>query len=257
MTTTVTLDVFSGRPNPTRQLTEQEEAQLNERLRSLTTMTDQRPSGSIGGLGYRGFTISRHDPPFIGPAPIHIHESIIDRGVGAPNLVDNTGIEQFLLEMFRADVQPEVHGHVSSRITTIHFLGAGEPLACPACVAADTPLYQPENWNWQPRQDWNNCYNYANNNATNTFAQPGRAHGIVLPKKYHCPEVQHAAEADGLVQVPNFSTTRPPNGGWYVALVVWPPGEDFHWYRQDGGLPGGAGVGCWSHKPGKKHCREL
>ena len=221
MTITVTLDVYSGRPNPTRQLTEQEEAQLNDRLRSLTTMTDQRPSGTIGGLGYRGFTISRHDPAFMAPARIHIHELIIDRGVGAPNLVDNAGIERFLLEIFRAEVPPGVHEHASSRITTIaRFRGAGEPLACPPCKAADAPAYRPGDWNWEPREQWNNCYNYANNNATNTFAQPGRAHGIPLPKRYRCADVQHGAEADGLQQTSSFSYQLAPGSGWFVALVV-------------------------------------
>jgi hypothetical protein len=34
--------------------------------------------------------------------------------------------------------------------------------------------FQPENWNYAPVQRQNNCYNYATNIQTNTFAQPGK-----------------------------------------------------------------------------------
>jgi len=33
--------------------------------------------------------------------------------------------------------------------------------------------FNPGNWNYQPVQRRNNCYNYATNIQTNTFAQPG------------------------------------------------------------------------------------
>jgi hypothetical protein len=97
------------------------------------------------------------------------------------------------------------------------------------------------------RPKLNNCYNYANDHITNTFAQPGRAHGKMY-KALTCAAVNAAAIADGLVNSPNFNRPLGPGKGWYVALVIW-PGVDYHWYRQDN-------VGCWSHKPGSTAARN-
>jgi hypothetical protein len=63
-----------------------------------------------------------------------------------------------------------------------------------------------------------------------------------------CPNVQTAAQADGLVPVANFTNPLTAGHGWYVALVIW-PNVDYHWYRQDKN-------GCWSHKPGSTAARN-
>ncbi|HSL70350.1 MAG TPA: hypothetical protein VK864_08920, partial [Longimicrobiales bacterium] len=43
------------------------------------------------------------------------------------------------------------------------------------------PKYEPGIWNSNYNtQISNNCYNYGCDLQTNTFAQPGRAHGILL-----------------------------------------------------------------------------
>ena len=178
MATVVTLDVFSGRPNPTLQLSDAAETELTKRLGSLSNPTDQRPSGSIGGLGYRGFSIAKHDPTFVTQGHIHVHEAIIDREVGAANLVDDASIEKFLLDEFRAAIPPAVQDHVLASLSGAEgFLGGIERLKCPPCHAVDAPVYNPGAWNIPAVQPYNNCYNYANDHATNTFAQPGRAHG--------------------------------------------------------------------------------
>ncbi len=93
----------------------------------------------------------------------------------------------------------------------------------------------------------NNCYNYANDQATDTFAQPGRATGHMYTA-LNCPSVRAGATSDGLHACPNFAGTLGPGHGWYVALVIW-PNVDYHWYRQDK-------VGCWSHKPGGTKARN-
>ena len=97
-------------------------------------------------------------------------------------------------------------------------------------------------------QPYNNCYNYANNQITNTFAQPGRAHGKPITS-LSCGGVQPSAQADDLKPAPGFSKPLSPGQGWYVAMVIW-PGVDYHWYRQDD-------VGCWSHKPGWTAVRNV
>ena len=102
----------------------------------------------------------------------------------------------------------------------------------------------------------NNCYHFATNMAANVsnqsieegfrgFAQPGRAHNIILRhvsnEKHNgtinCDLVKSLAEKDGLTFVTNKKfeehKDRPTDKCHYVALVVqegttkW----DYHWYR--------------------------
>src|SRR5579863_3126999 len=96
MGTIITLDVFSGRPNPVWQLTEQQDSELGEKLSSAGTPTAQRPSGVFGGLGYRGFVISRSVDDPRGPMRFTVHEGILDHGFGVPNQIDNIGLESWL-----------------------------------------------------------------------------------------------------------------------------------------------------------------
>ncbi len=97
-------------------------------------------------------------------------------------------------------------------------------------------------------QDNNNCYNYACNKPTGTFAQPGDASGKPIVGPLSCKSVTAAATSDGLA--PQDCAKACPAGSYKVALVVDPIGfkadklnPDFHWYRQDDN-------GNWSHKPG-------
>lgn len=250
MTSRVTLNVFSGRPSPSWLLSENDDAQLTERLASLQAFTEKRPSGIFGGLGYRGFSISREPDHALGPMALTVHEGIADRQTAGPNMVETTGMEDWLAEQAAAHVSPEVMTYVreaiARRVPLVHQM-APKGAACPPCKAADAPAYNPGMWNVPNVQPYNNCYNYANNQITNTFAQPGRATGHPYTA-LTCASVQPAAQSDGLVSCPNFSGTLGPGQGWYVALVVW-PNSDFHWYRQDD-------VGCWSHKPGSTPVRN-
>jgi hypothetical protein len=79
-----------------------------------------------------------------------------------------------------------------------------------------------------------NCYNYAHDRITNTFAQLGRATGHQATIMA-CANVTAGATSDGLHSVPNFGGTLTKEQD--VALVVWPT-VDYYWYRQDN-------VGCW------------
>ena len=102
------------------------------------------------------------------------------------------------------------------------------------------PKYEPEWWNVAMRQPFNNCYNYASNYRTDTFAQPGKA-ASAMYGAINCNEVKAGAIADELIDSPN-SNNKCPSEGHLVALVIW-PGVDFHWYRKDN-------TKKWSHKPG-------
>lgn len=99
----------------------------------------------------------------------------------------------------------------------------------------------------------NNCYNYGNDVATNSFAQPGRGSGVCshhtrpcVPNT--CADVRRGAESDGLVWVGTDLPTSLPSVGHYVSLHIWPK-SNFHWIRMDANL-------TWSHKPGGSPVRN-
>ena len=103
------------------------------------------------------------------------------------------------------------------------------------------PPYNPEKWNdYGPIMSSNNCYNYANDEITMTFAQPGKASGC-YPWSLNCTNVYAAAECDGLVGI--TSITDPCPGDMHRVYLVTRPNWDYHWYREDTD-------GMWSHKPG-------
>jgi hypothetical protein len=252
MPSIVTLHVYSGRPNPTWLLDTGAEDKFTERLSAASKFTNTRPSGLIGGLGYRGFSVSRVADNAAIQSSVFVHEGILDQAAVAPNIADQTNMESWLLETAGSAVDDELREYVRSQISSPQTLSLdafnAASAGCPANQAADAPAYNPGMWNVPTVQPFNNCYNYANNNATNTFAQPGRATGHGT-STMACSHVTPAAQSDGLKMVPNFSAPLKPGQGWYVALVVW-PNRDYHWYRQDN-------VGCWSHKPGSTPVRNV
>ena len=110
-------------------------------------------------------------------------------------------------------------------------------------------IFNPSNWNYRAVQRRNNCYNYATNIVTNTFAQPGRGSGQKL-SAFTAENVYSACLRDGLVPIMERSPRRLPSSGRYclIALVIW-PGEDFHFLRMDIN-------GFWSQKNGKGPARN-
>lgn len=134
---------------------------------------------------------------------------------------------------------------VGEKITATQSLGTcTSPLSTPVEVkVSGAPPYEPSYWNDPSFVRCNNCYNYGCNIRTDTFAQPGYAHGVSYSTD--CLSVGNAAKADGLADL----VSEKGCGGCThkVALVIAPggnPGEiwDYHWYRLDD-------TGRWSHKP--------
>jgi hypothetical protein len=138
-------------------------------------------------------------------------------------------------------------------------------------TSGSEPRYEPFKWNgprsfsspattveldYVTTQLRNNCYNYACNKRTDTFALPGRSQpGWTMPA-FTCPAVTAAAVTDGLQPVD--CAVACAQGSYKKALVVDSiddplfPGDDrdFHWYRQDAD-------GLWSHKPGPGKATNL
>jgi hypothetical protein len=136
-------------------------------------------------------------------------------------------------------------GTVSSAIAGELELECCEPRVC----SFEWTNFNPSYWNASEHVRLNNnCYNYASNKRTDTFAQPGRATGHMY-SDLTCQAVTAGALSDGLRPrgecVPDCERPR-----WYIALVIAPgPGfRDFHWYRE-------AAEGFWGHKPGGTEAR--
>jgi hypothetical protein len=111
------------------------------------------------------------------------------------------------------------------------------------------PPYQPAAWNDANGVQYNNnCYNYACDTITGTYAQPGRGTGNMY-NNIDCADVGAGAQSDGLVPTDCDGGCGCSDCWHQVALVIW-PGVDFHWYRRDRD-------GRWSHKPGGTQATNL
>jgi hypothetical protein len=247
----ITLHVFSGRPDPMFLLSDAQAEELKERLdRTESLLTLSRPAGVDGRLGYRGFSIEQLGPS-VTARSLYVHSGVVDRGSHQLGTTDeNSAIESLLIDFAEPHIDSDVLQHVRQELANPRppIVTPLVEAECPQCRASDAPTYNPSLWNVPTTQPYNNCYNYANEHITNTFAQPGRAHGKPAAA-WQCPNVSAAAQADGLRITPNFIGQLNPGQGWHVALVVW-PNQDYHWYRQDT-------VGCWSHKPGQTAARNI
>jgi hypothetical protein len=214
-----------------------------------------------GVLGYRGFIIEANSDEQAASAKLPdsfrvgglVHQSFVAaQGVVLPLLSsqesDQTAL--WLLTTAKGVVEDEVLRYVESvikqRVSGFEVqeqeANAEEPeLPRAFCLIRDTP-YNPGFWNRPFVQPYNNCYNYAMNWRSDTFAQPGRISGH--PNNVmQCANVAAAANFDGCV-------TNCASGRSYkiVALVVW-PGIDYHWYRLHSN-------GFWGHKPGSTPARN-
>jgi uncharacterized repeat protein (TIGR03803 family) len=113
---------------------------------------------------------------------------------------------------------------------------------CAVVYECSTPSYEPDYWHVNPIGACNNCYNYANNVRTDTYAQPGYASGTWCTNSdAYClsaATVYQYALNDGLL--PSSKDAACPNGMTKVALFIW-PSFDYHWYRQDAN-------GLWTQK---------
>lgn len=247
----VTLNVFSGRENPSFDLSAKDAKAFLERTASKTILT---ASDYEAPLGYRGFHIETDSDerlPEGVPSSFFIDGKLrsgtMEFGHRHPLLTaDESGdAAQWLLSKAGKAVPEEVAAYVIDAVKG-KFDSADEmvvqsdedkalqSLALPkACTIANT-AYNPNFWNVQPTLANNNCYNYAMNYRSNTFAQPGRISGHMYTA-LNCSNVGNAATFDGC-------KTTCSGSNKLVALVIW-PNVDYHWYRRHS-------EGFWGHKPG-------
>ena len=240
MSVTVTMHVYSGRPDPSWELTKAQADELADKIARIDKTTLMKPPGMVGGLGYRGFSINSVREPDFDPE-IYLHSGIVDLDRFAENrIMDDSGLEKWLMETGGRNVEDDLKTYVNGELTT-NFRTTPVPLGGAQMFAAGPPPFNPGKWNNDSNiRRRNNCYNYANDKITNTFAQPGRGSGQIL-SALTCSNVGAASERDGQISVSSASST--PAQGQFIALVIW-PGRDYHWYRLDNNAK-------WSHKPGQ------
>ena len=253
----VTINIFSGRANPTWLVHGDEAEAVLRRIASTPGMISPVPAEPR--LGYRSTEISllsdeaagRYGLPqrFRIAAPgaadlsggIEMAQRLILGPPGRLAAGADGGMPQFLADQVAQVAAPPPH-HVSSADAGSAGLapGAGEAPA-KGCIVEST-TFNPNFWNNPQHQLQNNCYAYACNQATNTWPQhPGRASGHEYTA-YTPQNVSAAAKSDGAHDVDVcFPDSEKPR--WLVALVIW-PGKDFHWYRH-------SSEGFWGHKMGQ------
>lgn len=243
MSVIVTIDMYSGRENPTWELSDTEAEKLRDLLKTEHLPTQMKSPASAGRLGYRGIqisSVSAAEPPSI----VRVFDGVLEtNAVDAQNFIDsNSEIEEFLIGtagiQLNGDevtyIQEEIQKNVKGGSTnTTHDMSL-----------FSVPPYNPSKWNNDPNiRRNNNCYNYANDKITNTFAQPGRGSGQQGPYPPSCAVTGAVAQRDGQAPISNPDLT--PAQGHIIPLVVstTPGFLDYPWYRRDSDTK-------WSHKPG-------
>ncbi|MFD7018631.1 hypothetical protein [Streptomyces sp. NPDC059161] len=267
----ITADVYSGRPNPVADITNGGEARsaLRELTRDRSLFADSRPSEPLTrGLGLRGFWLETFDDELardfdvesrlylpVGPqAPVGRTAEVAERLITiadwsrAPDTFAGTTLP--IDESFREFLLTELasSGQISVEDQVGPAGGAHEERGAVTCQI-ELGAFNPGFWNNDPTvKSSNNCYNYASNWRTNTFAQPGRGCGSMYTQ-ITCDEVTRASLCDGMHhRFDCFPDSEKPR--FLVALVVIPGGGDFHWYRKHK-------EGFWGHKPGGTEARNV
>lgn len=243
----IEVDAFSGRSNWSKTFGDREARGLLRDLRPVSRVEHAPLVEEPSYLGYRGLILRQ-----IGgrvrdlPQRLRLRQGILT-GVGLDHHLEDVEFEARMLQQMIEEVAQQEHDVVE--FLQSEFDRARNLVDWPwrrwvpppwfnPCACA--PQYEPLWWNDPSRQPLNNCYNYASNYRTDTFAQPGLAAGAEYAS-LACSNVLTAAEADDLLDAPGADNRCPPYGR-LVALVI-APGVDFHWYRK-------GPDGLWSHKPG-------
>ena len=268
----IQVDIFSGRPNPEWIITD---AEVTKEL--LDAVAGERGVAARPGTGYLGLGFREIRITNLGDDPVRrrgVPRDFALASVAAENfrasgelamrvvatmerfegvelvahsLTPLTGdLRELILERLRRyladppDISIFKWPPYNPLRTTIH------DERCKQCEY-EVSQFNPGFWNTPAVQPHNNCYNYARNWRTDTFAQPGRAHGAGT-STMACGTVTTAAMADGLVKRCHCL----PISEWprrLMALVI-DPGWDYHWYRHQRG-------GFWGHKPGGTAARNI
>ncbi|QDQ09198.1 hypothetical protein [Streptomyces spectabilis] len=275
----ITADIFSGRPDPVSDITDENEVQalLREVDSNRSLFVGEAPAK--GGLGVRGFWLEPLNDELgsdFGTEPrlylpvgaqarggraAEIGERLVtlmERGEPAASGEAAEPMDASLREFVIPQLSTPARVTVTDQSTSTESgsqadQGSAEgpaEVSTKATCTIELGAFNPGFWNNDSTVRLNNnCYNYASNWRTNTFAQPGRGCGNMY-KAITCAEVTRASLCDGMHhRFDCFPDTEKPR--YLVALVIAPgPGFiDFHWFRKQN-------EGFWGHKPGGTAARN-
>lgn len=262
----VTLDLFSGRPNPSWILEEAEAQSILKEVNNNRGIVAEVGSG-YQGLGYRGITlellsddVNETDLPttFQIANGASLYESkgleVAERLITGMSNSDLRVSELGSFFDFDETLRRQLLDHLGTfpRLDSQGELDASgavneEEAIAQAICYIERGAFNPNFWNDPAHIRRNNCYNYAANRRTDTFAQPGRATGI-YPYPMDCASVTAAALSDGAHKryhcLPDTEKPR------YLIAMVVAPGVDYHWYRSHK-------EGFWGHKPGGTSAKNV
>ncbi|MGZ4958009.1 MAG: hypothetical protein ACXV7J_02045 [Methylomonas sp.] len=268
----ITADLFSGRPNPQWLIEDSPELRATLGLLSSERNVIFSETPSEAGLGFRGFKIELLDDhlayQFDLNSSFYIPLEHLSKhwrsNEFAERLIalmrqgkryeaqdfekkeDEEALLKYLIEQLSLASTGSFQDHLPEEQKAEKIL---EPLSH-VCWIELWP-FNPGFWNNdQNTLRNNNCYNYASNWRTNTFAQPGRGSGHMY-SAVTCPAVSSGALSDGMHhRYDCFPDNEKPR--FLVAMVVAPgPGfVDYHWYRKHK-------EGFWGHKPGGTQARNV
>ncbi len=238
----IELDIFSGRPNPRWTLNTAEAKEFLTRLLDRTVPMAPIRSNEAG-LGYRGFICAATGNTAATLRARHLPTLFRVRN-GLDESIDSSA--ETWLRYTGHDVT--VPGPADAEIRRGISAQASEDRAVLAsCQLFHTSTTDFTEWNGSHCGS-NNCYNYASNSITDTFAQPGRGSGHEY-QEITADAIHAAALSDGYLDDCSQSTKK---RNLHVGYCIW-PGVDYHWYRQTKRMDGEL---RWCHKPGGTPARN-
>lgn len=235
----VELDIFSGRPNPRWTLTEGEEKTLVDQVTADKSMIF--PVGAAPGiLGYRGFIV-RSFVEGDGPAAkagLPTQFRLVTAADPDPALFmldTSESADSEVDDYLRGVVQQSIVEAAERKDPSTE----GPGMSCYSNYLTSSTDFS--FWNGSPHVYQNNCYNYASNYRSGSFAQPGTLGGspVSSSSDCYCHIVGPKVRSDGYSDYCLGGSARNIS----IALVIW-PGVDFHFYRL-------CTNGRWCHKAGQ------
>jgi hypothetical protein len=254
----ITINIFSGRPDPVLELSGKDAKDALDRLRPARPLSKSESLIPLESrLGYRGLVVEQLGTPARGLPKFF---RVCDGRLLGPRLshrASDEGFEDFIARRAgRLKVGKDFPEYLSremlrARRDLLGLLHWKHPRHPHHYHCRCAPLYEPLWWNdgwWGQKQQHNNCYNYSTNYRTDTYAQPGLAAGAQNGYPPTCANVRPAAVADSLIDTPS-ANNKCPKEGHLVALVI-SPGYDYHWYRK-------GRAGYWTHKMGNSPATDV
>ena len=226
----VTLLIYSGLPDPVWTIGSQ-----NEKFQQIKELLDNaRAKGNIFGyknipalLGFRGFLVQQSgslgEELILGKETGDLQKLLLDT-MPKESIKDNLR-QKILQAIDLGTVSPRVPDATQDSLAPVSSqVPSKEDKGGVGVIQHYAPKYNPDRWNKIPViLRYNNCYNYANQKITNSFAQPGYASGY-YPYDITPEDLIKACESDGLVKMdvdPSAPCPEaPPQPNCLIALLV-------------------------------------